>query len=341
MKKLLIVFLVTLFFMGCDQDSPVKDTTFEEPSEQGAQQSLGLGWRPDFSIENRAMRPTILGRQKQNPFSVQNMRIALDTVFAYAQEAEDALLQSDLQIGISSLVGTSSLNALSVNAFSLDATDLYVRFLPQDSVGYDLLMQDHTLELFNHPLDYEILQAGDYYVDPSLEGSLYSWQYAVVKPNYQPPQGVIYEILDELFLIENCEGYSEQITGTFRKVLTATSFAFTGNESELRIGSPELAGFITTCKKTCILWGAICWTTCDTRYYPEGYIKVNTPSGEKPLKGIKVRTSRWFKNITMRTDANGYYSTNSAYYDDILIGNCPLYEIVFDGVNGDNSWELN
>jgi hypothetical protein len=82
----------------------------------------------------------------------------------------------------------------------------------------------------------------------------------------------------------------------------------------------------------------VCWTSCDTRYYPEGYIRVNTPSGSVGLKGIKVRTSRWFHNITMRTDANGYYRTSGDYYDDILILNNANYEIIFDGANGSNSW---
>jgi hypothetical protein len=280
------------------------------------------------------------------------MQIALDSLRVYASAVGDDELHANAGIR------TKSLDALSISA-----TDLYVRFLPQDSLGYATLTQDSALELFSYPLDYEIVQAGDYYLDPTLPDSTYTWLYAVVKPGYQPPQGVTYEVLDNLFLIEHSEGYTEEIlseeevqtksTGStkgvvdnnLRRALVATSFVLTGNGGELRTdddhgatGNPLTKRTVSTCKKSCILWGRVCWTSCDTKYYPEGYIRVNTPSGEVGLKGIKVRTSRWFHYISMRTNASGYYSSSSAYYDDILVGNSAYYDIFFDGANGSNSW---
>jgi hypothetical protein len=196
-------------------------------------------------------------------------------------------------------------------------------------------------------------------VDPNLNNNVYTWQYAVVKPTYQSPQGVIYEVLEDLFIIENSEGYTEEtiseeavqtksngssrktvIDDNLRKALVATSFVLTGNGKELRTAddSPQTKRTVSTCTRRCILWGRICWTTCDYKYYPDGYIKVNTPSGDVGLKGVKVRTSRWFHTITMRTNSIGYYQSPSDYYDDILILNTPHYEIIFDGANGSNSW---
>jgi hypothetical protein len=65
---------------------------------------------------------------------------------------------------------------------------------------------------------------------------------------------------------------------------------------------------------------------------------VNTPSGAVGVKGIKVRTSRWFHTIAMRTNASGYYSSSGSYYDDLLMFNDASYEVIFDGANGSNSW---
>jgi hypothetical protein len=189
---------------------------------------------------------------------------------------------------------------------------------------------------------------------------------------YQPPKGVVFEVLDNLFLIENSEGYTEEtlseelemeaqanakakasgssakaaINSNLRNALVATSFVLTGNGGELRTDDhdhnnakyPLAKRTVTSCKKSCILWGRVCWTSCDTRYYPEGQIRVNTPNGNVGVRGIKVRTSRWFHYISMRTNANGYYSSSSDYYDDILIGNSASYDIIFDGSNGSNSW---
>jgi hypothetical protein len=219
--------------------------------------------------------------------SVQNMQTALDSLLAYASAVGD----DELYAGAG--VRTKSLSALSIGA-----TDLYVRFLPQDSTGYAALRQDTTLELFGYPLDYEVVQAGDYYLDPTLPDTAYAWQYAVVKPGYQPPQGVEYEVLENLFLIENSEGYSEEVLSeeeeekvevktkasgspyrvgadnNLRRVLVATSFVLTGNGGELRMddrgeaGAPLAKSSVRTCKKSCILWGRVCWTSCNTKYYP-------------------------------------------------------------------------
>jgi hypothetical protein len=94
-----------------------------------------------------------------------------------------------------------------------------------------------------------------------------------------------------------------------RYALVATSFVLTGNGGELRTDdpvstdNPQTKRTVSSCKRKCILWGRICWTTCDYKYYPDGY-----------------------------------YQSTSDYYDDILILNTPHYEIIFDGVNGSNSW---
>lgn len=222
-KNLFLLAIMSMTFIACERETvPQTDVTGE---------ITGNNEFP-FSTENRGVRPIILGKQKNNPYSVENMLIALDTLRAYANAVGAAELRSDADIL------TGSLETLSINA-----TDLYVRFLPQDSIGYAALKSDSTLELFNYPLDYEIVQTGDYYDDPSIGDNIYTWLYAVVKPGYQPPQGVIYEVLEDLFIVENSEGYTEEtiseeaaqirssgnsqravIDDNLRKALVATTF---------------------------------------------------------------------------------------------------------------------
>ncbi len=100
---------------------------------------------------NRNVRPIMLGNQKMNPYTIKYMQAALDTLFAYPDELPGCLR------------APSSLNNIEITT-----TDLYVRFLPKDSVEYNMLIQDTTMTLFDFPLDYEIQQTGDYYFNPTV-----------------------------------------------------------------------------------------------------------------------------------------------------------------------------
>lgn len=125
--------------------------------------------------------------------------------------------------------------------------------------------------------------------------------------------------------------------------LYAISFTLTGNEKELNISgkqnSSKLKSTVPNCTRYCVgrSWWKVCWTSCDPYYYPDGYIKVNTPSGDVGLKGAKVRMWRWFSYADARTDANGYYYC-STRFNSLWIGNSIDYHIIFDGVNGSNNW---
>lgn len=60
----------------------------------------------------------------------------------------------------------------------LPATHWYVRFLPAQAAEMRTLV-DLGLILFDYPLDYEILEQGDLYHDPSIPSDEITWQYAV------------------------------------------------------------------------------------------------------------------------------------------------------------------
>lgn len=297
---------------------------------------------PSYSKEERQAQPTILGKQKKNPFSVENMRAALDSLIAYATDSE-----------------SSGVNLKSVSEIEILPTDWYVRFLPVDSTQYNTLFADTSLTLFDIPLDYEIIQLGDYYYDSTLT-TPYTWYYTTVKPGYEAPEGIKYEILSELFIVENSPDYTEEIiedsTATLKSTigramidqnicnaLYAISFTLTGNADELpkdidKLNS-TLKSTITNCTKKCVgrSWWKVCWTSCDTYYYPDGYIKVNTPSGDVGFKGVKVRMWRWFSYTDATTDSRGYYYS-LARFNKILVGNSINYKLIYECNRDSNSW---
>lgn len=128
-------------------------------------------------------KPTILGAHLNNPYAVTNMTQALR-------------------------------NLTGEGTCTLPTTDLYVRFLPED-VEQIKQLEDDGIDLSEKPYDYEVVEYGDYYQDPSIPIDQITWLYAVVKPNYQFRSKITYQILANLYLpvdgaiIEGCNGSIE------------------------------------------------------------------------------------------------------------------------------------
>ena len=118
-----------------------------------------------------------LGSQLENPYSLANMRKAALSL------STNGRTNSDLDI---------------------KTTHLYVRFLPSDTLELQLLEADTLLDLYDHPLDYEIKKIGNSYHDPTISRDRPTWQYTVVLPTYNFPN-IKHEILEDLFLPEALE----------------------------------------------------------------------------------------------------------------------------------------
>lgn len=100
----------------------------------------------------------------------------------------------------------------------LYANYLYVRFLPQSPDDVKILLES-GLELWDFPLDHDIVSIGEFYHDPSVTDSTYTWQYTVVPANFIFP-GIQYEILEQLALVPEDSRIAEE------------AFRLTGNEFE-------------------------------------------------------------------------------------------------------------
>lgn len=228
-----------------------------------------------LSLENEKFGSTIvLGKKLNNPYSLKNMQAAYDSL----NTESGSVLRSGNQ---------------------LQPTHYYVRFLPKDSVDFNLLERD-SLDLFCYPLDYEIEQWGDFYHDPSVPKDRMTWQYTKVPVDYNFPN-IQYEILEECYIPEDEESKLKSGKLINADRMEELAYEISGNKSMLK--KSELK----------------------SKASPSGRFTVyNDLTGQyEGVSGIAVRMGKFVKWFHVYTDANGYYSTNSTFRTD------PHYWIYF------------
>ena len=255
----------------------------------------------------------VLGKQLENPYSIENMRKALDNLNANGRTASD---------------------------FNIETTDLYIRFLPADSLELEAIASDTTLELYDHPLDFEIEQEGNWYHDSTIPDHLPTYQYTVVKPDYIFNDTIQYEILAELFIPveieEEIENGRVAIDLNLLDAIEDESLRLTDNWEET-VTDPN-----ARCRRRC-------WN-------PSGRIRVREVEGIRnlnwlPVENIKVRVRRWFTIKTDYTDANGNYRINHRFRRDVnysvkfetpyaKISNWIGFDTHYDGPKRRGAWNV-
>lgn len=101
----------------------------------------------------------ILGRKLDNPYSLSNMRRALDTVNSH------------------------KLSKTAIETSIIKATHLYVKFLPKTYMDEAVLTSDTTLELYPYPLDYELVEGNSVYDESNID-TLPKPKFAAIRKNY-------------------------------------------------------------------------------------------------------------------------------------------------------------
>lgn len=190
---------------------------------------------------------------------------------------------------------------------TLEPTDLYVKFMPKDSLELDILINDYGLELFEYPLDID-LGEGEVYVNPDLPETDLIWLYTTVKPDFSFPTDIAYEILESCYIPEDDETVGVATKGGEVNVEDA-AFALMGYEESPQVETKALAT-------------------------PQGTIKVydNDNGLYVPVKGVKVRCHRLVKWASAYTDENGSYTMSKSFRYK------PHYAIVFGNVMDFDIW---
>jgi hypothetical protein len=129
--------------------------------------------KPSTANEATGKEKNSIGKKLNDPYTVEAMRIALDTILKKGN-----IRMSEIPV--------------------ISATHYYVRFLPKSEQELTQLIA-LNIDLLNVPLDYEINDGTLGYKDPNLPEDSYQWLYSVVPINFNFP-GIKTEKLKELFL---------------------------------------------------------------------------------------------------------------------------------------------
>lgn len=149
-----------------------------------------------------------LGKRLDNPYSVENMQRAYDSLLARGQ--------------INSTI-------------NITATHLYIKLTPQDSVEMNKILADATLELFPYPLDYEIYGEGEFIVD---DDDWVATLYTVIPINHQLDNGINYTILEYCYIPED-NGNNSDLA-----LLEMESLRLTGNLSQEELNAMQNMRFL-------------------------------------------------------------------------------------------------
>lgn len=241
----------------------------------------GNGIDPDDGLDyqygrNLSHEKIVLGARLENPYKTENITKALNEL--YPTKADRVEVKT---------------------------TDLYVRFLPKNEKEVEIL-EDLDLRLMDHPMDYEILEDGDWYHDPEVPADKVTWQYAVVPHDFVFPD-MEYEIIDECHIAANRAG-TRGDEGIDWEAVERHAYVMTGNGDRLL---PE--------------------TKAD-KVTPSGRITIvdDAMDGGKPVgvKGVQVSCNSFVKYAHAYTDEEGYYTMDRTFSAQLR------YRLVFDNVQG-------
>lgn len=182
----------------------------------------------------------------------------------------------------------------------LEATDLYVRFLPKTEEEFGQL-EEMGLFLMDHPVDYRIVEEGDYYHDPKIAEGEITWQYAVVDKDFSFPEHIRHELIDKCYIYDNDK--TTKADGVDWAEVERESFRLTGNEDMLL---PQ--------------------TRDGEKASPAGRITIEDPAagdGKFGVSGVKVSCNCFVRFGNAYTDEDGYYKMNRSFSSN------PRYRIVF------------
>lgn len=230
-----------------------------------------------------------LGHKLENPYSVKNMKRALDSVKAKM---------------------TISKTAKSASEFDIETSHLYVRIEPKNAEEEALLKRDTAQNFFDYPLDYEFPEEVLKEMGTNVSDSIGSY-YVSVPKDYIFPEGIKTEVIEELYIPEQ-DPYFDDVaeTGKANKSTISTkedllgnllieAFKLTHNEKELDLQSSSS--------------GKSAWWIFGSKWRPSGRITMWDNSLNKivPVEGAQILVRQWFTVDSGITDANGNFSTGT------------------------------
>lgn len=183
----------------------------------------------------------------------------------------------------------------------IEANCLYVRLLPETEQDV-IALQQLELNLYDHPLDYEIKEQGYYYHDPSLPEDAITWQYAVVPVDFRSPTAMKCEVLEECYIPDDIE-------------LERRAYLNAGYS----LPSEGVKGGLSQSEADSISGNILIFNDSEGKYVG--------------LKGVKVSCHLFMKEYSCYTDGTGHYTMANNF----LLS--PARTIVYDNVREFSIWK--
>jgi hypothetical protein len=232
------------------------------------------------------------------------------------------------------------------NSVGISSNKTYIRFKPANTAQLEQL-DNLDLDLYDYPLDYEVIQEGDFY-DQGLPTEEIPWFYTVVDPSFTPPAGIQYEILGNLY-VPSDDVYLED--EAFRITGNAVDTSGCSTQTSMSTQSVQTQSTIICRQQHCpegYIWNSsLCQcvlnTSCPTGYHWDGTTCVpNTPPpppvSSQPLGRILVHDNaigiggsdvavrrtrivlkRFLKIDRTYTDDNGNFVSNKHFRNKVDI----------------------
>lgn len=178
----------------------------------------------------------------------------------------------------------------------INTTHLYIEIPTADNTQLDMFVQDTSLELFNHPLDYDLPEEGSFYQDTSFTNYDPTWLYTVVPVDHDLTL-VDHRVLEECYLpndelveiVEKNKSKAELL-----RLLEYEAYLITGNLKNTN-------GY-----------------NAKSRQWPSGTITVeNTEGNPEGLKKVKVRVHNFMRVDSDMTDEYGNYSMSKGFLTNV------------------------
>jgi hypothetical protein len=206
-------------------------------------------------------------------------------------------------------------------------THKYVRFKPGNCRQYSTLI-DLDIDLSDYPLDYEVIEEGDYYNDGVTPAESIPWLYAVVPASFTPPSGITYEVLQQIHVpaLGSIENEAFRITGNPSDNNSCSSSATTVADGDTLTNTINGGAVPNSeppggCPPGTHFSGGSC---VPDAVQPPSPAPALTPSGtitvydlarneSRPLRNALVVAKRFFKIEHTSTNNQGQFSLNKEF----------------------------
>lgn len=281
------LFALLISFSSCNDDiENFKDNSSSEPLNQKTAQREGGDEKPDFQSK------IVLGKQLKNPYSVENMQVAFNY---YNDNVPESPFKNK----------------------KVKATHEYIKILAtteehlETMDNLDNSDDEDVPVLQDYPLDYEIVEEGDYYIEPKDETDLYHPIYTVIPVGYQFPNNLPYEKIEDLYYPEDEKEYDVETVALF-----FADWQEDLEADEIKVTEETLPKYLNESlreQNANRLFGR--------RFRPTGTITIeNTDNGEyDPLMKAKISTGRSFWWRYTYTDDLGNFTATKRYRGKVRI----------------------